>query len=152
MKSVFAPVVGKPLALEDTGDPVFSEKMLGDGYAIEPINKPQTVYSPVDGKITVINEGHHAFSLSSVDGLDLLLHVGVDTIELNGKGFQLLCKAGQKVKVGDPLVEVDFPYVKNYATASTVFIIVTNATDNVRINPTSLGSVDVKALLFAVQG
>ncbi|NIZ18560.1 PTS sugar transporter subunit IIA [Entomospira culicis] len=151
MKSVYAPVSGKALALEDTVDPVFSEKMLGDGYAIEPDKQAKIIHSPVTGRIAVVNGQNHALAITSEDGLDVLVHVGVDTVDLNGEGFKMLCKAGENVEVGQPLMEVDFKYIKAYATDNTVFVIITNTTKEMVFAPTPYRTVTHQDLLYSVR-
>ncbi|NIZ40562.1 glucose PTS transporter subunit IIA [Entomospira entomophila] len=152
MKAVFAPVSGRVIPLERTVDPVFSEKMIGDGNAVDPHMDAKTVYAPVNGKVTVINDKNHAISLKSTDGLDILVHVGVDTVELNGQGFHMLVKVGDQVTAGDPLMNVDFPYVREYATAPTVFVIVTNTRPEMVFLPSIHKDIEPKDTLFTVRG
>ncbi|NIZ18561.1 PTS sugar transporter subunit IIA [Entomospira culicis] len=151
-RAVYAPVSGRPVALEDGTDVAFAEKLLGDGYAIKPGSLAKIIHSPVEGKIAVINSHLHAVAITSNDGLDILVHVGVDTVELNGEGFRILCKVGQKVSVGDPLIKADFAYIRAYATDDMVSVIVTNTSDTMVFTPAShREGVKSGDLLFTVE-
>ena len=103
--TVFAPMAGTAVGLDRVPDAVFSEKVLGDGLAIIP--KDGRVFSPVDGEVSSVAETLHAYGFSSRDGLEVLVHVGLDTVALKGKGFRVHVKAGDKVRVGDLVAEVD---------------------------------------------
>ena len=111
MKKLLAPVSGKLIAIEKVNDPVFAQKMMGDGFAIEPTEG--VVQSPVDGIVEVVFPTGHAVGLRSDDGSEILIHLGIDTVELNGKGFEVSVKQGDRVKSGDVLVKVDLDYVKS---------------------------------------
>lgn len=151
MHTILAPIEGTVMPLEQTVDPIFSQKMLGDGLAITPDAKAKTIYAPVSGKISVINEQKHAVVILSSDGLEVLVHVGVDTFDLNGKGFAMQCSVGQKVEAGQVLIEVDIPYIKEHATAETVFVIITNTDKKMHFFPTSLKSVGPSDVLFNIR-
>lgn len=109
--SVFAPLSGEVVALDQVPDPVFAGKALGDGAAILP--KSGKIYSPVDGEVASIAATQHAFGFSSADGLDVLVHVGLETVALNGEGFTVHVKEGDKVKVGDLVAEVDLKFLES---------------------------------------
>lgn len=102
---------GLVVPLEDVPDPVFSEKMMGDGYAIELSDGKIT--APISGELTAVFPTGHAFGIMTNDGIEILIHIGIDTIELNGKGFELKVKQEEKVKQGDVLVEIDIDYIKS---------------------------------------
>ena len=103
--SIIAPLSGTIVALEEVPDPVFSEKALGDGAAILP--EDGKIYSPVNGTVASIAATNHAYGFQSEDGLDVLVHVGLETVGLNGEGFTLYKKEGDLVKVGDLVAEAD---------------------------------------------
>lgn len=109
--SVFAPLSGEVVALDQVPDPVFAGKALGDGAAILP--KSGKIYSPVDGEVASVAATQHAFGFSSADGLDILVHVGLETVALNGEGFTVHVKEGDKVKVGDLVAEVDLKFLES---------------------------------------
>ena len=95
---IAAPLTGKVIPVTEVPDPVFAEKVLGDGIAVDPTEG--TVYSPVDGTIFQIAHTFHAMGIESDDGLEILVHLGIDTVKLEGKGFQSFVEVGQKVKKG----------------------------------------------------
>ena len=103
--SVYAPLNGQAVALEQVPDEVFSEKVLGDGLGIIPSDGK--VYSPVNGEISSVAETLHAYGFESDDGLEILVHVGLDTVALKGEGFKSYVNEGDKVCVGDLVAEVD---------------------------------------------
>jgi PTS system glucose-specific IIA component len=115
------PVSGKIINLDDVSDEVFSQRMMGDGFAIEPENGE--VFSPVDGTITSIFPTKHAISIKSNSGMEILIHFGLDTVELKGEGFTLCTKEGASVKAGDLILEVNVDEVKKKVSSIVVPII-----------------------------
>ncbi len=109
--SIMAPLSGKIVALEQVPDPVFSEKALGDGIAILP--EDGKIYSPVNGEIASVAATKHAYGFQSEDGVDVLVHVGLETVGLQGKGFTVHKQEGDKVKIGDLVAEADLEFIKN---------------------------------------
>ena len=107
---ILAPLTGKAVPLSEVPDPVFSEKVLGDGVAIIPADGK--IVSPVDGEISTVAETSHAYGFTSEDGQEVLVHVGLETVSLNGECFKVYGKAGDKVKAGDLVAEVDLEYLK----------------------------------------
>ena len=103
--TVMLPIDGKVIPLEQLPDETFASAILGPGCGIEPTGK--TVYAPFDGTVNQVASTLHAVGLTSVDGIEILVHVGMDTVEMNGKGFKALVKEGDKVKAGTPLLKVD---------------------------------------------
>lgn len=101
---------GKLVPLEDVPDQVFAQRMMGDGYAIELTEN--TIVSPVDGEVILVFPTGHAFGLKTEDGVELLLHLGIDTVELNGEGFVGQVKQGDKVKAGDVLTIMDLEKIR----------------------------------------
>lgn len=109
--SIMAPLSGKIVALEQVPDPIFSEKALGDGIAILP--EDGKIYSPVNGEIASVAATKHAYGFQSEDGVDVLVHVGLETVGLQGKGFTVHKQEGDKVKIGDLVAEADLEFIKN---------------------------------------
>ena len=108
--SILAPLSGEVIPVAAVADPVFSQKMMGAGVAIRPLPKVQSVLAPVSGKIVKLFKTGHAFVLvGEVGALEVLVHVGLDTVALKGEGFKLLRGEGEEVSAGQPLVEVDIP-------------------------------------------
>lgn len=126
-ETIVAPMAGKAIALADVADPVFASEAMGKGMAIEPTEGK--VFAPVDGTITVLAETGHAVGLLSDDGAEILLHIGIDTVELKGEPFTAHVKQMQEVKKGDLLMDVDLEAVKAAGKATTTMVIITNTDD-----------------------
>ncbi|MBF0708003.1 PTS glucose transporter subunit IIA [Alkalihalobacillus hwajinpoensis] len=122
---IYAPLNGDVVELEKVPDPTFSQKMMGDGVAIEP--KDGKVVSPVNGKVIQFFHTKHAVGIESESGLEILIHVGLETVNMGGEGFEGHVKEGDKVKVGDPLITVDLDLVKEKAASTITPVIITNA-------------------------
>ena len=120
-EDVFSPVYGKVVDLSVTPDPTFANKLLGDGVAIEPSDGE--FVAPVNGKIVNLFPTKHAIGIESEAGVEYLIHIGLDTVTLDGKGFSAHVKQGDQVKIGDPLVTVDLEYVAHHANTITPFVI-----------------------------
>lgn len=121
---IVAPVSGKVIPLEEVADPTFAGKILGDGFAIVP--EDSMIKSPVNGTVELMYETGHAVGLSTDDGKEILIHIGIDTVAMNGEGFHIIAKTGQNVKCGDPLVEVDFEKIRKVGKSDSVIVIVTS--------------------------
>ena len=107
---ILSPMTGEAVGLGEVPDPVFSQKIIGDGMAVIP--SEGKLLSPVDGEVISVADTKHAFGLRTAEGLELLIHVGLETVHLNGECFQVFVKPGDKVKAGDLLAEVDLAYLK----------------------------------------
>lgn len=121
---IVAPVSVKVIPLEEVADPTFAGKVLGDGFAIVP--EDSMIKSPVNGTVELMYETGHAVGLSTDDGKEILIHIGIDTVAMNGEGFHIIAKTGQNVKCGDPLVEVDFEKIRKAGKSNSVIVIVTS--------------------------
>lgn len=121
---VYRPLSGKLLKLEEVPDPTFSKKMLGEGVAIEPIEGRVT--SPVDGVIINVFPTKHAIGIRSEGGLEILIHIGLETVNMNGEGFAVFVNDGERVKVGDPLIEFSLDLIKEKASSCITPIVITN--------------------------
>ncbi len=122
---ITSPLRGWASTLDDVPDPVFANKILGDGVAIQPMN--DLVCAPCDGEVATLHEAGHAVCVRSVEGVEVLIHVGLDTVALKGKGFQPLVAVGATVRRGDPLIRFDLDAVALGATSLITPVIVTNA-------------------------
>ena len=124
---IVAPLSGNIVNIEDVPDVVFAEKIVGDGIAIRPDNNQ--ILAPVTGIIGKIFKTNHAFSIVSENKVELLIHFGIDTIELKGEGFKRVAKEGQKVTVGDVIIEFDLLTLKEKAKSIITPIIISNIDD-----------------------
>ena len=125
--TVMVPLDGKVLPLEELPDETFASAILGGGCGIEPTG--DTVYAPFDGTVTQVPETLHAVGLMSDDNIELLIHVGMETVEMKGKGFTSLIKEGTKVKAGTPLLKIDLDAIRAAGHPTATAIIVTNGDD-----------------------
>ena len=105
-----SPVNGKAILIEETGDSVFADKILGEGVAVIPDDG--MVVSPIDGTVTHISDERHLYTITTADGVHILVHIGIGTVALNGEGMKPLVKIGESVKTGTPLAEVDIIYLR----------------------------------------
>jgi phosphoenolpyruvate-protein phosphotransferase len=120
--TIAAPLAGWVTSLSDVPDPVFAEKMLGDGIAIDPTG--DTVFAPCDGDVLTVNEARHALSLRCANGAEIILHLGIDTVALGGEGIEALVRPGDLVSTGDPLLKFDLDFLVQRAPAVVTPIIV----------------------------
>ena len=104
-ETIYSPAIGKVIPISEVNDAMFADKLLGDGVGI--ILEDDLLCSPCDGIISMIAVTKHAIGITSTIGAEIIIHVGLDTVNLNGKGFEVLVKENQKVKVGDPILKVD---------------------------------------------
>ncbi|KAB2333567.1 PTS sugar transporter subunit IIA [Bacillus mesophilum] len=122
---IFAPLSGAAVSLETVPDPVFAEKMMGDGIAIEPTEG--VVVSPVKGEVLQVFPTKHAIGLKAENGAEILIHIGLETVSMNGEGFEAHVSEGSKVEVGDQLVTFDMNLVKEKAKSTITPVIITNS-------------------------
>lgn len=133
-----APLTGEAVDLSEVPDPVFSEKMVGDGIAIKPTKG--TVVAPCDGKVVQIFSTNHAVGIETNIGVDLLIHIGIDTVELKGEGFKRLVEEGENVKKGQPILEVNLERIEELGKPIISPFIITNM-DQVEIKEYKKGQV-----------
>ncbi|WP_373160675.1 glucose PTS transporter subunit IIA [Bifidobacterium pseudocatenulatum] len=138
---VNAPVAGHVISLDETGEPVFASRALGEGVGIQPADS--TVVAPVSGVLQTVAETGHAFGIKTDDGVEVLVHVGIDTVKMNGEGFDVKVKANEHVNAGDNLVVVDFDKVKEAGYSTTTLMTVLNTVAFASVTPKT--GVDVKA-------
>lgn len=122
---IYMPVVGKLISLKEIADGVFSEGILGMGAGIEP--EEGVVYAPFDGKVIQVADTKHAIGLESSKGIELLVHVGMDTVEMKGEGFDVLVKEGERVVRGQKLMSFSIDAIKKAGHPTTTAVIVTNS-------------------------
>lgn len=146
---IVAPIEGNAISLEEVGDGVFSEGMLGKGVAIEPA--VGRAVSPVDGVVSTVFDTKHAVGLTSDNGVEVLIHIGLDTVKLNGKHFATHVKAGDQVKAGDLLVEFDIEKIKEAGYPTVTPVIVTNTDSYEEVEAIAKGVVKEKDRLISVR-
>jgi glucose-specific phosphotransferase system IIA component len=120
-EQLYAPVAGKLIPLEQVEDVVFSQKIMGDGIAIEPAEG--MLYAPMQGMISVVFPTKHVIGIEAENGANIIIHVGIDTVELNGTGFDVRVKQGDKVKPGDLLMKMDLSILRKKHAATTMVCI-----------------------------
>lgn len=120
-----SPITGQYVAIEDIPDPVFAQKMMGEGFGIEP--SEGVVVAPIDAEVVNVFPTKHAIGLKASNGIELLIHIGLETVAMNGEGFDVFVNAGDHVKVGDKLVEFDINLIKEKASSSISPVIITNS-------------------------
>lgn len=125
---IYSPANGVIKSIDKVKDEVFSSKALGDGFALETTEK--SIYSPVEGEITSIFPTKHAISIKTATGIEILIHIGIDTVELDGEGFTMKVAEGDKVSKDTELVTVDFPYLESKGKDTDVLVIFTNLKDS----------------------
>ncbi|MGM0094747.1 PTS system, sucrose-specific IIBC component [Enterococcus sp. DIV0418] len=133
VETIVSPLTGEITTLGSVTDPVFSSESIGKGIAIKP--NGNTIYSPVDGIVQVVFDTGHAYGLKSNTGAEILIHIGIDTVSLNGKGFTKKVVDNQKVKKGDVLGTFDSAMIKNSGLDNTTMVIVTNSKDYSEVIP-----------------
>ena len=116
---------GQAVELDAVPDEAFSSGMLGNGFAVVPSDG--TIYSPIDGKIQSITDARHAYTIHSNDGLDVLVHIGVDTVSMEGKGFISLVEPGDDVRAGDIIAKADLGLIKMRGLSAITPVLVTNS-------------------------
>lgn len=133
-KALTAPLSGKLVALSTVSDPVFAQKMMGDGFAIKPSEQITTVYAPINSTVASLPNTKHAIGLKSSDGKEILIHIGIDTVGLNGKGFKAYVKQGEKVRQGSKLISFDNDVLAKNKLDNTVMIILVKGYDEIRLD------------------
>ena len=138
-ETLVTPIVGDVVALENVNDPVFSSGAMGQGIAVKP--SQGVVYAPADAEVSIAFPTGHAFGLKTADGAEILIHVGIDTVSMNGEGFEAKVAQGDKVKAGDVLGTFDSNKIAAAGLDDTTMVIVTNTADYASVTPVASGSV-----------
>lgn len=124
---LYRPVEGKVIDISEVQDEMFSDKLMGDGVAIEPVS--DDILAPCDSKVLLVPKTLHAVALEASNGAEILIHIGIDTVELKGQGFTCHVKAADMVKRGDKLISIDREYITREGKPLTTPIVITNADD-----------------------
>lgn len=136
-EAIYSPLTGKIVSITNVPDPVFSEKMMGDGFAVEPTEG--LVTAPADGEIITLFPTKHAIGMKTKMGTEILIHVGIDTVKLAGQGFETLVKEGDQISAGQPLLRVDLDYLKANAPSILTPIVFTNLLDQKKLIVSPVG-------------
>ena len=121
---IISPMSGDVIAIEKIQDQAFSQKILGDGFGVIP--NENTVYSPVNGKVVKVFDTKHAVCIETDDNLEILIHLGIDTVTLAGEGFDVFVKEGDDIKTGDKIMSMDIDFIKSKNLHTTCCVILTN--------------------------
>ena len=136
------PVNGKVIELSEVPDPVFAQKMAGDGVAIDTTG--DIIVAPCDGELSLIFKTKHAFAMTLDNGIEILVHIGIETVSLKGEGFKQLIEQGTKVKAGTPIIKIDRNFIKSKGLSLITPVLITN--------PDSVKSIDKKINMDAIAG
>ena len=145
---ISSPINGVAADLSTAPDEAFASKMMGDGAVVEP--QDSYVYAPEDGEVAFVFDTKHAVGFVTDSGITLLIHIGIDTVKLNGEGFEALVEAGQKVKKGTPMLKLDLDYLKKHAPSVVTPIICTELEENQKVRLLKEGNIRAGEALLAV--
>lgn len=121
---LFSPVDGEVVPIEAVSDEVFSSKMMGDGFAVKPMET--AIFSPISGEVISVFPTKHALALKNAQGLEVLLHMGIDTVELEGTPFEIFVVPGEKINEKKRLATVDLSYLEEYEKSTEIIVVFTN--------------------------
>ncbi|MBD3789725.1 MAG: PTS glucose transporter subunit IIA [Campylobacterales bacterium] len=127
IREIKSPVDGEVIAIESINDDVFSQKMVGDGVAVIPMS--DIFSAPIDGVISKIFPTNHAYTVTSDKDMTVMVHIGLDTVALEGKGFERLANEGDRVSSGDPVIKVDLAYLREHAKDIVTPIVISSDSD-----------------------
>lgn len=145
---VSSPMTGKAADLSDAPDEGFAGKMMGDGAVVTP--EETVIKAPEDGEVVFVFDTKHAIGFMTDSGLSILIHIGIDTVKLDGKGFEVFVESGQKVKKGEPLMKIDIDFLKNNAPSLVSPVLCTELEDNQEVRLLKDGDIKAGEELFAV--
>lgn len=147
---IFSPIVGQCISIDQVPDPVFSEKIMGEGVGF--INSGSSVYAPCEATVVLLPSSKHAVGLQSEEGIEILIHIGMDTVELNGAGFTSYVKVGDSVRAGDRLLSYDRSFMEEKGVNLITPMVITNSADGtVRIMPEIYGKVNLDSEIISVR-
>ena len=138
--TLVAPVSGKAMPLSEVPDPVFSEKLAGDGMGI--LAEGNVVVAPADGELTLVFKTKHAFAMTLDNGLELLVHIGLETVSLDGNGFEQLVEQGTRVKAGTPIIKFDRDLILSKGLSLATPVLITNVDATKSITAVESGNVE----------
>lgn len=147
--TVYAPIKGEIIPISDIADGVFSEEVLGHGCGIKP--SEGKMFAPVTGKVIQVAETKHAVGFLSDDGIELLVHVGMDTVDMNGKGFTIHVKEGDRVTCGQHIMDFSIADIKQAGHVTTTAVVVTNSDDYKEVKLNMQGEAEKSAEILNVQ-
>ena len=147
--TISSPITGLAADLSTAPDEAFAQKMMGDGAVVTP--EDPYVRAPEDGEVAFVFDTKHAIGFVTDSGISLLIHVGIDTVKLNGEGFEALVESGQTVKKGEPMLKLDLDYLKEHAPSVTSPVLCTELEDNQRIHLLKDGPVKAGEPLFEIE-
>lgn len=147
-KIIYSPVIGVAKDLSEVNDEAFASRMMGDGVAVTPTDS--VIKAPADGEISFVFDTKHAIGFTTDDGVSLIIHVGIDTVKLQGKGFEILKQQGEKVKKGEPIMKIDIDYLKKNVPSLDTPVMCTELKDNEKIRVIKVGEVKAGEELFAI--
>lgn len=131
--NLVAPVSGRVINLSSVPDKVFAQRMAGDGVAIE--STGDTIVAPADGMLTLIFRTNHAFGITLDNGIEVLVHIGLDTVELEGKGFERIAEQGASIKAGEPIIKLDRKFILSENRSLITPVLITNIDAVLSIEP-----------------
>ncbi|MGL5379165.1 PTS sugar transporter subunit IIA [Clostridium sp.] len=134
-----APVTGQLIPLSEVPDEVFAQKLAGDGVGI--LAEGDTIVAPADGELTLVFKTKHAFAMTLDNGLELLVHIGIETVSLDGEGFEQLAEQGTRVKAGTPIIKIDRDFILGKGLSLATPVLITNVDATKSISPASAGKV-----------
>lgn len=140
---------GKKKNLEEVNDEAFAQKMMGDGVAI--LSMDGMVYAPEDGVVTALFPTNHAIGINLASGVEILIHIGIDTVELNGEGFTAYVKQGDHVQRGDQLIAFDLGKVMSAGYETDIMVIITNSASYASIQPTTASELTIHDILIEIE-
>ena len=146
IKKIESPLAGTVIPLSEVHDEVFASEMMGKGCAVIP--EEGKVYAPFDGKVVGLLDSHHAVGMESTDGVEILIHVGMDTVKLNGRCFTIHVEEGEQVKKGQLLLEFDIEAIKKEGYEVTTPVVITNSDEFTDVETEVSGRVDHGELLL----
>ena len=145
----YSPMKGTVIPLAEVEDPMFAQEAMGKGVGIRPAEGK--LYSPVDGEVEMVFPTGHAVGIKASDGREVMLHIGIDTVSMNGNGFHAVVKQGDQVRVGSLLVEFDRKKIQAAGLEETTMLLITNPEDFREMTAPVLGEVERGAKLFLVK-
>ena len=146
---ISSPMSGIAAKLSTAPDEAFAEGMMGDGAVVTPADP--IVRAPEDGEVSFVFDTKHAIGFVTGSGIQLLIHVGIDTVKLNGEGFEVYVENGQKVKKGEPLMKLDMEYLRENAPSLASPVVCTELAENRRVRLLKEGEIRAGEALFAVE-